>query len=157
MKTAEVLGLLATTALAATSFVLPAAAQQRVCVESESNGRVVCGRLVNESRYGNDRYGNDRFGDRYNNDRYSNVPSSFDERFYLTAYPDVAAAVAQRRVRSAYEHYRTFGRYEGRFPRFNEASYLSKNPDVANAVRNRQIRSGYDHWLRYGRFENRQL
>lgn len=134
-----------------TALVLPAQAQDRVCVETD-NGRVVCGRRVSD-RYDRDRYNNDR----YDRDRSDNSSSSFDEEFYLAAYPDVAAAVRNRNISSAYDHYRKFGRYEGRLPRFNEASYLSKNPDVADAVRRGKIRSGYQHWLRFGRYENRKV
>jgi hypothetical protein len=68
--------------------------------------------------------------------------SDFDENFYRMAYPDVDAAILQGRIRSARDHYRKFGRFEGRFPKFNEASYLSKNPDVAQAVRRGKFRSG---------------
>ena len=153
------LGVAITTAV--TSVALPVMAQ-RVCIESESNGRIVCGRVVNDSRFDNGRYSNrnddrndDRDSSRYNT-RDSNT-DGFDERFYLIAYPDVKAAIARGQLKDAYTHYRKAGRFEGRFPRFSEASYLAKNPDVAEAVRRRSIRSGYDHWLKVGRFENRKL
>ncbi|PSB29430.1 hypothetical protein C7B82_11445 [Stenomitos frigidus ULC18] len=137
---------------AMTVVALPAMAQ-RVCIESETNGRIVCGRVINDARYNN--RDDDRTIDRYGNrDRDVN---NFDERFYLTAYPDVKAAVARGQFRDGYAHYQKAGRFEGRFPRFNEASYLAKNPDVAEAVRRRSIRSGYEHWVKVGRFENRQL
>lgn len=157
------------------TMTLPVMAQrataQRVCIESEATGRIVCGRVINDSRYENDRYGNrddnryddrndSRYGNRYDDrtsNRSSDAPADFDTQFYVTAYPDVAAAIAQGRIKSAYAHYRNFGRFEGRFPRFNEASYLSKNPDIAAAVRARKIRSAYDHWLKFGRFEKRPL
>lgn len=161
MSTTKVLGLLSVaTATIITAVALPAMAQ-RVCIESEANGRIVCGRVVNNSRYNDrndDRYSNrndDRDDSRYNN-RDGDV-NSFDERFYLMAYPDVKAAVERGQFRNGYTHYQKAGRFEGRFPRFNEASYLAKNPDVAEAVRRRSIRSGYEHWLKNGRFENRKL
>lgn len=157
------LGLLGVaTATVLMSVALPAMAQ-RVCIESELNGRIVCGQVVNDARSNDGRY-NNRNDDRSDNDRsdnrYTNRGSdtnSFDERFYLMAYPDVRTAIARGQIRNAYAHYQTFGRFEGRFPRFNEASYLAKNPDVADAVRRRSIRSAYDHWLKIGRFENRKL
>ncbi|NJP11370.1 MAG: hypothetical protein HC866_19395 [Leptolyngbyaceae cyanobacterium RU_5_1] len=167
MKAFNFIGLLTMTtavtvaALTVAASTTPAIAQERICVESERDGRIVCGRRVYNNR---DRFDRDDRYDRYDrdNNRYDRDTSSvrcnnFDENFYLTAYRDVAAAVSQRRVRSACEHYQQFGRFEGRFPRFNEASYLSKNPDVADAIRQRKIRSAYDHWLQYGRYENRQL
>jgi hypothetical protein len=127
--------------------------QQQACVET-NNGQVVCGRLVDN--YNNR---NNRNSDRYDDRSSSNDCSinGFDEQFYRLAYQDVEAAIRQGRVKNACSHYRSFGRYEGRFPRFNEASYLAKNPDVANAVRQRQFRSAYEHWQKYGRFENRSL
>ena len=164
MSRTKVLGLLGVgIAVAITSVALPAMAQ-RVCVESETSGRVVCGRVVDAERDNDGRYG-DRTGNRddsrYNTDsRYNNRNSdatNFDERFYLIAYPDVRAAVERGQFRDGYTHYQKTGRFEGRFPRFNEASYLAKNPDVAEAVRRGNIRSGYDHWMRNGRFENRKL
>jgi hypothetical protein len=153
----------------------PAFSQQRVCVETNA-GQIVCGRVVDEysGRFDRDRWNNndrDRWNDnrhdrdRWNDDRRDRDRDSsttcsitgFDEAFYRLAYQDVEAAIRQGRVKSACDHYRVSGRYEGRFPRFNEASYLAKNPDVANAVRLRQFRSAYEHWQKYGRFENRPL
>ncbi|MBD2077597.1 hypothetical protein H6F86_27690 [Phormidium sp. FACHB-592] len=157
MSTTKVLGLAGVTMATFITSVAQPAMAQRVCVESESNGRIVCGRVVNDYRYNNrndDRY-NDRYDSRYNN--RGNDASNFDERFYLMAYPDVRAAIQRGQVRDAYTHYQRTGRFEGRFPRFNEASYLARNPDVAAAVRQRSVRSGYDHWLRVGRFEDRKL
>ncbi len=155
MKAPKSLGLLiVSTALMIAASSIPAIAQQRVCVESERDGRIVCGRRVNSDR--------DNPYDRYDpyeryEQRDSNRCYNLDEQFYLTAYPDVADAIRRRKIRSACDHYLKFGRYEGRFPAFNEASYLSKNPDVADAVRRRKVRSAYEHWQKFGRYENRQL
>ncbi|WP_421659292.1 hypothetical protein [Leptothermofonsia sp. ETS-13] len=158
MKASKSFGLLTVaTALMLAASAMPAIAQQRVCVESERDDRIVCGRRVSSDRY--DRY--DRYDPYDHYDRYdqgfSNRCGNLDEKFYLTAYPDVADAIRRGKIRSACEHYQKFGRYEGRFPAFNEASYLSKNPDVADAVRRRKIRSAYEHWQKFGRYENRQL
>jgi pimeloyl-ACP methyl ester carboxylesterase len=38
----------------------------------------------------------------------------FDEAFYLNAYPDVAAVVAERRIASGHDHFQKQGRQEGR-------------------------------------------
>jgi pimeloyl-ACP methyl ester carboxylesterase len=38
----------------------------------------------------------------------------FDEAYYLNAYPDVAAAVAERRFVSGHDHFQQHGRREGR-------------------------------------------
>ena len=170
MMTTKVLGLLSVAMTTAMTVVALPAMAQRVCIESESTGRIVCGRVVNDSRSNDNRY-NDRYDERNNNrydernnnrydernnSRYDGA-NSFDERFYLMAYPDVRAAIDRRQIKDAYAHYQNFGRFEGRFPRLNEASYLAKNPDVAEAVKRGSIRSGYEHWLRNGRFENRKL
>ncbi len=47
---------------------------------------------------------------------------SFDENWYLAAYPDVAEAVASGAIRSGQEHYGAFGCFEGRHPSFIAAS-----------------------------------
>lgn len=151
MNTAITVGLVTTAiALSTHALAMPAIAQQRICVESERDGRVVCGRRV---------YVDDNTPSRPGSISPSSKQcgSNFDENFYLTAYPDVADAVRRGKVQSACAHYQTFGRFEGRQPTFNESSYLLKNPDVADAVRRGQVRSGYDHWRRFGRYENRQL
>ena len=44
-------------------------------------------------------------------------PSDFDEEAYLAGYPDVAAAVSDKRFASGWEHYRLYGKWEGRSPR----------------------------------------
>jgi hypothetical protein len=42
------------------------------------------------------------------------TPPDFDEAYYLRQNPDVAAAVSDGRLASAYEHYIRYGRREGR-------------------------------------------
>jgi hypothetical protein len=148
MKPLGTLSFLAlTSVISFTAIPLSATAQNRICVESERDGRIVCGRQVRDPNG----------GDRPAKGGNTQCGNDFDEEFYLIAYPDVAAAVRRGQVRSGCDHYLKFGRFEGRLPRFSESSYLSKNPDVANAVRRGQYKSGYDHWLKYGRYENRQL
>lgn len=93
---------------------------------------------------------------RNNNNALQPLPNlSFDEQFYLTNNPDVAAAVQNRTFPSGAAHYQEFGRREGRAPRFDEQYYLSRNPDVARGVRMGEFRNGRDHWDRFGRFEGR--
>lgn len=55
------------------------------------------------------------------------VPLLFDEAWYRSAYPDVAASGM-----SALDHWRSFGYHEGRQPNFyfEPRWYLEKNPDV---------------------------
>lgn len=43
-----------------------------------------------------------------------NEQEGFQEAHYLATYPDVAAAVSEGRIGSAWEHYQRFGRREGR-------------------------------------------
>lgn len=54
----------------------------------------------------------------------------FDEKWYLSKYPDVAAAGAD-----PITHYVQYGWREGRnpSPKFNGDAYLADNPDVATA------------------------
>jgi len=65
----------------------------------------------------------------------------FDEGYYLSKNPDVAAGVAQGWLASGFDHYIKFGQTEGRFAvdarsdlYFDEGFYLAANPDVAGAV-----------------------
>ncbi len=101
-----------------------------------------------------------------NHDRWM---AQFDTAYYLAANPDVAAAISDGHFRSAYDHYLTAGRVEGRryasskptrtpVPSdspFDEAWYLRTFPDVAAAVSRGECLSGYDHWLDMGRSEGR--
>jgi len=54
----------------------------------------------------------------------------FDERFYLSAYRDVAAAVEEGRVSTAWQHYREWGLSEGRLG----VGSLAPDPDEALLV-----------------------
>ena len=62
----------------------------------------------------------------------------FDERFYLTTYPDVAEATLD-----PFEHYLAFGRFEQRKASaiFDPVAYLEANPEVAT--------SGMEPFLHY--------
>ncbi|KQT51987.1 hypothetical protein ASG43_20625 [Aureimonas sp. Leaf454] len=76
----------------------------------------------------------------------------FNETFYLSTYPDVAAAVSRGIFASGQAHYNANGRFEGRNPNqfFNTAEYLGRYPDVARAGVN-----PLDHFLRSGAAEGR--
>lgn len=73
----------------------------------------------------------------------------FDARWYLRAYPDVAAAGYPPAM-----HYVTHGAREGRDPgpRFSTSAYLERYPDVAASGLNPLI-----HYLRFGAPENRVI
>lgn len=76
----------------------------------------------------------------------------FDANYYLEAYPDVAAAVANGQLSSAKQHYDVYGWHEGRDPNsfFDTSDYLAGNPDVAAAGVN-----PWDHYVTFGVNENR--
>jgi len=91
--------------------------------------------------------------------RGANLPSrfrAFDERLYLDANPDVAAARFNPLL-----HWVIYGRGEERrgerrnhlSPWFAERPYLSEYPDVEVAVRRGIFASGAEHWLLVGRDE----
>jgi hypothetical protein len=85
----------------------------------------------------------------------------FDEKLYLAANPDVAAAIARGEFSTAYQHYRLAGFAEHRLgaslpSNWNEAEYLRDNPDVAAAIKAGIYKSGYYHWLAAGRNESRR-
>lgn len=76
----------------------------------------------------------------------------FDTTFYLTTYPDVAAAISRGTIASAQDHYNNFGRFEGRNPSayFDTTFYLAQNADVAAARVN-----PFTHFLQFGVAEGR--
>lgn len=88
----------------------------------------------------------------------SNPTASFDTNFYLTAYPDVAAAGV-----NPFDHFLTFGSLEDRqpfsgFPNstngFDATAYAAANPDLAAAgiTSNAAL---YQHFAIFGQFEGR--
>ncbi len=97
---------------------------------------------------------------------------AFDERYYITAYADVRAAVARGTFTSGLDHYDRYGKAEGRSPNaetipraaaapedkalpFDESYYLATYPDVAGAVKAGLFASGYEHYKGYGARERR--
>jgi hypothetical protein len=79
---------------------------------------------------------------------------AFDRSWYLAAYPDVAEAGID-----PYEHYKVYGKGEGRYPTaiaaeealgFDRAWYLAAYPDVAEAGID-----PYEHYKVYGKGEGR--
>ena len=81
----------------------------------------------------------------------------FDETYYRSQYPDVAAAIARGQINSGFDHFFTFGQQEGRNPStlYQESFYLSQNPDVAAAVARGDIPSGFRHYTQNGHTEGR--
>lgn len=78
----------------------------------------------------------------------------YDESFYLSRNPDVAALVAGGVLSSGYQHFITFGLNEGRNPSvlYDNAFYLNQNPDVAANV---GPAGGLTHFLNVGHREGR--
>ena len=76
----------------------------------------------------------------------------FDESFYLSQNPDVAAAVSRGIFTSGAQHYQLNGRFEARNPNafFNTSFYLAQYPDVARAGIN-----PLTHFLNFGSAEGR--
>ena len=82
----------------------------------------------------------------------------FDERFYLEFYPDIAAAVRSKKLKSALDHYLDTGYFENRLPRkllVDESYYLQQNPDVADAIRKGKLKTAQDHFNNAGFNEGR--
>jgi Ca2+-binding RTX toxin-like protein len=89
----------------------------------------------------------------------SNPTASFDTSFYLTTYPDVAAAGI-----NPFTHFLQFGSAEDRQPfvnfpniangQFVPATYAAANPDLATAgiTSNEAL---YQHFVVFGQFESR--
>lgn len=87
-----------------------------------------------------------------------NPNAGFSEAFYLTRYPDVAAAVAAGQFEDGYAHFLAFGRQEGRSPDGHYAddeTYLACQPDVRAAVAAGAFDSGLEHYFLFGAEEGR--
>src|SRR5690606_24294622 len=81
----------------------------------------------------------------------------FNADYYLESNPDVKDAV-DAGITSAYEHFHTYGQYEGRAPlsSFNPAHYLLANPDV-NEVAEGDAGIAVQHFMRHGVTEDRNF
>jgi len=93
---------------------------------------------------------------------YTGVSSLlYNEHYYLSHNPDVAAAVQRRQVLSGYDHFVNTGLAEGRAPNsfydifFDEDLYFLANPDVKAAVQAGVFGSGLHHYILYGLNEGR--
>ncbi|HEY9753324.1 MAG TPA: ELWxxDGT repeat protein, partial [Coleofasciculaceae cyanobacterium] len=85
------------------------------------------------------------------------LPWLFDEGFYRSHNPDVAAAINRGEIGTGFDHFLSYGQFEGRSPSilFDEGFYRSNNRDVADAIAAGQFTSGLQHFLTYGVKENR--
>ncbi len=82
----------------------------------------------------------------------------FDQSWYLSAYPDVAAAITKSGEMSAHDHYIRFGFFENRLPyeiKIDENWYRANYNDVGRAVTNKKFASAQDHFFRLGYVEGR--
>ncbi|MEM6501612.1 MAG: hypothetical protein AAF685_07225 [Cyanobacteria bacterium P01_C01_bin.89] len=97
----------------------------------------------------------------YRTFRLGNTPSGGDvEVEYLTANPDVAAAIAAGGLTTGLQHFVQSGEAEGRslFPgTFDEGFYRRRYPDVAEAISQGVFTSGLEHYLGFGRGEQRSV
>lgn len=76
----------------------------------------------------------------------------YDEAYYLSQNPDVAAAISNGSLDNGYNHFVSYGQFEGRNPSrlYNETFYLNHNPSVAVAVAAGSIASGFQDYLTGG-------
>ena len=90
--------------------------------------------------------------------RFGHSPNMFfDEQWYLSENPDVAAAVVDGAFASGFAHYCDDG-YKQRAPHwlFSEKFYLTSYPDITRGVLDRNgLVNGYDHYLTLGDREYR--
>lgn len=83
---------------------------------------------------------------------------SFDENWYLEAYPDVAEAVKKGAFESGRDHFLRFGYFEGRAltpSSFSEKRYLKANPDIVDAIGSGHFEDAKDHFVKFGYAEGR--
>jgi hypothetical protein len=82
----------------------------------------------------------------------------FDEKWYLSAYPDIQKAIAKGEYQSGLDHYQQVGFYEGRLPQeieFDEHFYCSTYSDIQRAVEMGTLTSPKIHFLTKGYAEGR--
>jgi hypothetical protein len=84
--------------------------------------------------------------------------SFFDSAYYLARNADVAAAISQGSVSSAWSHFLSYGQFERRRPSalYDETYYLKTNPDIAAAVTRGTFKTAFDHFVNYGFAEGRK-
>jgi hypothetical protein len=76
----------------------------------------------------------------------------FDEAIYLERYPDVARAVAEKRVASGWQHYTLHGRREGRNgTKFDSSFYVRAYPLAKEEIIAGVATDPTDHYFRLGR------
>ena len=80
---------------------------------------------------------------------YDVLSKEFDEKYYVTTYPDIAVKGC-----NALEHYITHGWREGRNPNrwFSTRAYLDMHPDIRHSGQN-----PFYHFVKFGRVENRAI
>jgi hypothetical protein len=82
----------------------------------------------------------------------------FDERFYLSTYPDIRNALSAGLIDDPRAHFVEEGYFEGRLgalPDFDEAFYKATYPDVAAAIEKGDVGSAVDHYVGVGAAEGR--
>ncbi|GAB1717511.1 MAG: hypothetical protein NTAFB05_25530 [Nitrobacter sp.] len=82
----------------------------------------------------------------------------FDEDWYLTTYPDIAAAVSSNGFPSGWAHFRAVGYLEGRLgsrPIVDSEWYIETYPDVAEAMLDGKVASAAEHFENFGYAEGR--
>ena len=83
---------------------------------------------------------------------------SVDEQWYLSQYPDVAAAIKTGVYKSAKNHFIEEGYFEGRHPAkptVDENWYLKNNEDIAASIKSGVISSALEHFIEHGYAEGR--
>ena len=82
----------------------------------------------------------------------------FDEKWYLSKYPDVKEAWEKGQIKNLREHFIVSGYFEGRMPcefPVDEKWYLNKYEDVRSAVASGKVTSAVQHYFKNGQFEFR--
>jgi hypothetical protein len=84
--------------------------------------------------------------------------ADFDEKWYLSKYPDVADAVKAGVLKSGRHHFIEVGYFEGRRPRefdVDEKWYTENYPDVAEGIARKTLKSARQHFNEHGYDEGR--
>ena len=83
---------------------------------------------------------------------------TFDEKYYLSRYPDIQDAIRRKMIPNCASHYYMTGYLECRVPAkipVDEKYYLAENPDISNAIKKGTLKSAQDHFEVSGLSEGR--
>jgi GT2 family glycosyltransferase len=78
--------------------------------------------------------------------------ADFDEAFYSTRYPDIGEAIRSGHLRTGYQHFVDYGRFEDRQPSpWFDPHVYKRHPQVKAALKRQPDITAFEHFVRTGR------